>query len=191
MLRCREHEKLEPLDNFRSRRFHFFHFNERVLSGHELSKNVWPWKVTVSRSNEQWWICPKKSDIFIPRSLNSVTGSGHVKCKENPLGCKLHGNSACKIYLLLSLIFTTVFSSDHVLIMCKLSYIMNGQTSCHLIVHDISTETKHGKWSYERQKGTGHVFYMAIPSHTAESVYHLLAPWSCCHTMIEGLRCSQ
>ena len=138
VLRCREHEKPEPLDNFRSRRFHFrsrrfhfrsrrfhfwsiltqwlhrlyfcswsgcikvtywcikngswlvepwwshciiiksswmqtewkfymghrfsmfhpsqhnfFHFDKRVLSGHELSKKVRPWKVTVSRSNEQ------------------------------------------------------------------------------------------------------------------------------------------
>ncbi len=57
VLRCREHEKPEPLDNFRSRRFHFFRFDKRGLSGHGLSKKVWPWKVTVSRSNEQGRIC--------------------------------------------------------------------------------------------------------------------------------------
>ncbi len=37
----------------------FFCFNKRVLSGHELSKKIWPWKVTVSRSNEQGRICEK------------------------------------------------------------------------------------------------------------------------------------
>ncbi len=36
-------------------------------------------------------------------TLNSVTGSGHVKYQWNPLACKLLGNSAWKIYLLLSL----------------------------------------------------------------------------------------
>ncbi len=84
VLWCREHEKPEPLDNIRSRRFHFrsrrFHFgfisdqedsifNQFWPNGHGLSKKVWPWKVTVSRSNEQGRICPKKSDVFIPRSL--------------------------------------------------------------------------------------------------------------------------
>ena len=38
------------------------------------------------------------------------------------------------------------------------------------LVHGISTVTKPGKWSYKSQKGTGHVFYMATPSHTNESV---------------------
>ncbi len=38
------------------------------------------------------------------------------------------------------------------------------------LVHGVSTVTKHGKWSYKSQKGTGHVFYMATPSHTTESV---------------------
>ena len=42
-------------------------------------------------------------------TLNSVMGSGHVKYKKNPLAGKLHGNSAWKIYFLLSPIFTTVF----------------------------------------------------------------------------------
>ena len=40
-----------------------------VLGGHEVSKEIWPWKVTVSRSNEQWLICKKKSDRFICKSL--------------------------------------------------------------------------------------------------------------------------
>ncbi len=82
VLRCREHEKLEPLDNFRSRRFHFrsrrFHFGfisdqeDSIFNQfwpNELSKKVWPWKVTVSRSNEQRRIWQKKSDVFILRSL--------------------------------------------------------------------------------------------------------------------------
>ena len=29
----------------------------------------------------------------------------------------------------------------------------------------ITTVTKHDKWSYKSKKGTGHVFYMATPSH--------------------------
>ena len=28
-----------------------------------------------------------------PYILNSVTGSGHIKYKKNPLACKLHDNS--------------------------------------------------------------------------------------------------
>ena len=27
-------------------------------------------------------------------TVNSVTGSGHVKYQENPLACNIHGNSA-------------------------------------------------------------------------------------------------
>ena len=50
----------------------FFHFHKRFLSGHELSKKVWPWKVNVSRSNEHGRICPKKSDTFILWSLNRL-----------------------------------------------------------------------------------------------------------------------
>ncbi len=34
----------------------------------------------------------------------------------------------------------------------------------------VSTVTKHDKWSYENKKGTGHVFHMATPIHTTESV---------------------
>ena len=59
----------------------FFRFDKRVLSGHGLSKKVWPWKVTVSRSNEQGRICPKKSDVFIPRSL---TIESTVNCNFAP-----------------------------------------------------------------------------------------------------------
>ncbi len=43
---------------------HFFHFNKRVLSGHELSKKNWPWKFTVSGSNEQGRIYEKKIPHF-------------------------------------------------------------------------------------------------------------------------------
>ncbi len=46
---------------------------------------------------------------FLPHTLNSVTGSGHVKYQANPLACKFHGNLAWKIYLLLSFIFTTFY----------------------------------------------------------------------------------
>ena len=34
-----------------------------------------------------WW--------QVHHTLNSVTGSGHVKYHKNPLACKLHGKSAC------------------------------------------------------------------------------------------------
>ena len=47
-------------------------------------------------------------------TLNSVTGSGHVKYKRNSLACKMHENSACNsvdsacnTHLPLSLILTT------------------------------------------------------------------------------------
>ncbi len=80
----------------------------------------------------------ERCQIFALYTLSSVTGSGHVKYQENPLACKLRRNSAWKIYLLLSLTFTTV--------------------------------TKPDKWSYKSKKGTGHVFYMATPSHTNQSV---------------------
>ncbi len=62
-------------------------------------------------------------------TLNSVTGSGHVKHQKNHLACKLHGNSAWKMYLLLF----------------KWPVIIS-------LAHGVSTATKHGKWSYKRQK---------------------------------------
>ena len=37
------------------------------------------------------------------------------------------------------------------------------------LVHGISTVIKHGKWSRKSKKRTGHVFYMATPSHATES----------------------
>ena len=43
--------------------------------------------------------------VETPYTLNFVTGSGHVNYQENPLACKLHGNSSWKIisfYLLYS-----------------------------------------------------------------------------------------
>ncbi len=40
----------------------------------------------------------------------------------------------------------------------------------HWLVHDISTVTKHDKWSCKSKKGTGHVFYMATPSNATDSV---------------------
>ncbi len=76
-------------------------------------------------------------------TLNSVTGSGHVKYQENPLACKLHGNSAWKIYLLLSLIC-------HLYMAFRL---LQNQASGHI----------------KGKKGTDHVIYMATPSHTNES----------------------
>ena len=73
-------------------------------------------------------------------------------------------------------------SRGHVLIMCKLPCIMNddhiflsfviylpGQSSCHLYMacHLLQNMTRvHMKV----KKGTGHVFYMATPSHATESV---------------------
>ncbi len=68
-------------------------FHERALGGHDLSKKVWPWKVTVSRSNEHGRICPKKSDVFILRSLI------HVWCSQ----AEIEKNS---IILLISVIVT-------------------------------------------------------------------------------------
>ncbi len=60
------------------------------------------------------WICSVCGKTIMEKytyTLKSVTGSGHVKYKMNPLQCKLHGYSACKIYLLLILIFTTIWCS--------------------------------------------------------------------------------
>ncbi len=37
-----------------------FPYDKRILGGHELSKKVWPWKVTVSRSNGHWTKTRKK-----------------------------------------------------------------------------------------------------------------------------------
>ncbi len=74
-------------------------------------------------------------------TLNSVIGSGHVKYQENPLACKLHGNPAWKIisfYLLYS----------------HIPIIWQGFTwpVIMLLVHGISTVTKHGTWSCKSQK---------------------------------------
>ncbi len=74
-------------------------------------------------------------------TLNSVAGSGHVKYQENPLACKLHGNSAWKIisfYLLHSQLYKPV---------------PKGRKNISKI-----------SW------GLFYVFYMATPSHTTESV---------------------
>ncbi len=80
-------------------------------------------------------------------TLNSVTGSGHVKCQEKPLACKLHGSSAWKFisFYLLYLQLYIWMPSGHVLIMCMPSCIihdehiflslgkdLHGQSSCHL-----------------------------------------------------------
>ena len=64
---------------------------------------------------------------FTSHTLNSVTGSGHVKYQESPLVCKLHGNSAWKFisfYLLYSQLYIWM-SSGHVLFTWKLSCIIN------------------------------------------------------------------
>ena len=88
-------------------------------------------------------------------TLNSGTASGHLKDQENPLACKLRGNSAWKICLLLFLIFTTVYlpgqSSGHLYMAFQL---LQNQASGHIKV----------------KKGTGHAIYMATPSQTNESV---------------------
>ncbi len=113
-----------------------------------------------------------------------MTGSGHVKYQENPLASKLHGNSAWKIisfYLLYSQLHI-VMPSGHVLIMCMLPCIINdeyiflsfgkdlhGQSSCHLyMAFQLLQNMASGR--VKVKKGTGHVFYTAIPSHTTESV---------------------
>ena len=88
-----------------------------------------------------------------------------------------------EIYLLLS-VYTQLYiwmSSGHVLIMWKLSCIINddhifllfgmyvpGQSSCHLYI-----ASGHIKWSYMVKliKESGHGFYLATPSCTNESVW--------------------
>ncbi len=100
-------------------------------------------------------MCCLPPTSFWKHTLNSVTGSGHVKYQESPcaLACRLHGksawNSAWKIisfYLLYSQLHTCILMpSGHVLIMYILSCIINdehiflsfgkdlhGQSSCHL-----------------------------------------------------------
>ncbi len=73
-------------------------------------------------------------------------------------------------------------SSGHVLIMCKLPCIKNddhiflsigkdlpGQSSCHMyMVCQLLQNMTSGH--IKVKIGTGHVFYMATPSHTTESV---------------------
>ncbi len=108
-----------------------------------------------------------------------MTESGKVKYQENPLACKLHENSAWKIYLLLSLISQLYISmsSGHVLIMCKLPCIINGdhiflsfgkdlhgQSSCHWFMAFQLLQNM-GSGHIKVKKGTGYVFYMATPSH--------------------------
>ncbi len=46
--------------------------HKRVLGGYELSKKVWPWKVTLSKSNELRPTFQEKSDIYIRRSVISI-----------------------------------------------------------------------------------------------------------------------
>ncbi len=116
-------------------------------------------------------------------TLNSVTGSGHVKYQENPSACKLHGDLAWKIYLLLSLMSQLYIwmSSGHVLTQWKLSCIINddhiflsfgmylpGQSSCHLYM-TFQLLQNQASGHIKVKKGTGHVFYKATPSHTNES----------------------
>ena len=123
----------------------------------------------------------------------SVTGTGHVKYQENPLACKLHGNSAWKIYFLLSLIsqLYILMWSGHVLIMWKLSCIVNddpiflsfgmylpGQSSCHVYMAFRLLQNQ-ASGHINGKKGTDHVIYMATPSHTNESVtYTEINKWS-------------
>ena len=74
-------------------------------------------------------------------TLNSVTESGHIKYQENPLPCKLHGNSTWKIisfYLLYSHIPIIWHVFTRPVIMS--------------LVHGISTDTKHDRWSHKSQK---------------------------------------
>ncbi len=53
------------------------------------------------------WLVP-----YLLHTFNSVTGSGNAKYQENPLACKLHGNSALKIYL--HLICSGIAENDEV-----------------------------------------------------------------------------
>ncbi len=114
-----------------------------------------------------------------------MTGSGHVKYQENPLAGKLHGNSAWKIYLFYFL-YSQLYiwmSGGHVLIMWKLSCIINddhiflsfgkdlpGQSSCHLY-KAFQLLQNQASGHIKVNKGTGHVLYMATPSHTNESAW--------------------
>ncbi len=118
-------------------------------------------------------------------TLISVTGTGHVKYQENPLASKLHGNSAWKIisFYLLYAQLHILMPGGHLLIMCLLSCIINdkhiflsfgkdlhGQSSCHLyMAFQLLQNMASGHVTVK--KGTGHVFYMATPSHATESVY--------------------
>ena len=125
-----------------------------------------------------------RSFIPNPYTFNSVTRSGHVKYQESPLASNLHGNSAWKVisfYLLYSQLHI-VMPGGHVLIMCMLPCIINdehiflsfgkdlhGQSSCHLyMAFQLLQNMACGH--VKVRKVTGHVFYMAIPSNTTESV---------------------
>ena len=67
-----------------------------------------------------------------------------------------------------------VFQSNSEIMLKMIQHVVTWPVLMSL-VHGVSTVTKHGKWSYKSQKGTGHVFYMATSSHATESAGILLS----------------
>ena len=87
-------------------------------------------------------------------TLNSVTGNGHIKHQENSLSmlsCKLHGNTAWKMYLLLSL---TLGDRTSFQWWPQIPIIWHVFTWPVILsfVDGILTIIKPGKWSYKSKK---------------------------------------